>query len=54
MDHGIGGGEVEASATGLEADQKHQCVAVLKGINGFLALAGGPGQLAVGNPVFAQ
>ena len=42
----VGGGEGEAGATGLEADQKDGEVAILEGVDAFLALPGFAGDYA--------
>ncbi|MNY00594.1 hypothetical protein D3C86_1330940 [compost metagenome] len=49
VDHGIGGGEVEAGAAGLEADQEHRHLAGLERLHRRAAILGGAGELDVGD-----
>ena len=45
MNHGVGGGAVQAGAAGLEADEKQRHLAGLETIDGGGAVAGVAGEL---------
>ena len=49
MDHGIGGGQVEAAAAGLEADQEHRKLSRLEALYRCASVLGAAGQLGVGD-----
>ncbi|MNT70796.1 hypothetical protein D3C72_2092180 [compost metagenome] len=49
MDHGIGGGQVQAYATGLEADQEYLQPAILEVLHRRAAITGFAGQQGIGN-----
>jgi hypothetical protein len=42
VDHGVGSGQVQADAAGLEADQEHLAVAVLELLHRGAAIAVSP------------
>ena len=44
VDHGVGGGQVQAHAAGLEADQEHRHAAFLEVFHRYAAVAGVAGQ----------
>jgi hypothetical protein len=47
VDDGVGGGEVQARAAGLQRDQEHRDAAGLEGIDRLLAIGGVTGQRSV-------